>query len=78
MKLVDSLLLFGSLAFLLIWVNKFIYQKASFGETYFLLMIAVGGFLYYVFRKGEDNLRKKEEQDSKPKVENKQPKRKKK
>jgi high-affinity Fe2+/Pb2+ permease len=81
MKLIDSVLLFGSLAFLLIWVNKYIYQKASFGETYFILMMAVSGFLYYVYRKGEDNLKKKKEEEekkSKPKIENKQNKRNKK
>jgi high-affinity Fe2+/Pb2+ permease len=77
MKLVDSILLFGSLAFLLIWVNKYIYQKSSFGETYFILMIAVSGFLYYVYRRGEDNIKKKKEEESKPKVDNKQNKRKK-
>lgn len=56
MKLIDSLLLFGSLAFLLIWVDQYFYKNVGLKDSYFLLMFAVSGFLYYVYRRGVQKL----------------------
>ena len=73
MKLLDSLLLFGSLGFLLVWVKKYIYEKDSFGDSYFILMMAVAGFLWYVYRRGDAKIKKDSE---KPEVKQNQKKRK--
>ncbi len=68
MKLADSLILFGSLGFLLIWVKKYLYEKDSFGDSYFFLMMAVAGFLWYVYRRGTAKMKKDSEESEKPTI----------
>ncbi|MBL0326896.1 MAG: hypothetical protein IPP61_17310 [Cytophagaceae bacterium] len=65
MKLFDSLLLFGSLGLLVIWSDQFIYKNVSFKDSYFLLMFGLGGFLYYVYRRGNSKLKEKDNQKKK-------------
>ena len=59
MKILDSIILFTGLAFLIMWVNEFIYKHATFKDSYFFLMFSLALFLGYVYRRG---LRKIEQQ----------------
>ncbi|MCA0362736.1 MAG: hypothetical protein U0V04_01165 [Spirosomataceae bacterium] len=65
MKLFDSLLLFGSLGLLIIWSDQVIYKNAGFKDSYFLLMFGLGGFLYYVYRRGIKKLNEKDKDKKK-------------
>jgi hypothetical protein len=67
MKLIDSLILFGSLGFLVIWVDQVIYKNVDLKDSYFLLMFALGGFLYYVYRRGVKKMNKDLEDKNKKK-----------
>jgi hypothetical protein len=60
MKLVDAIVLFGSIGFLVIWVDQFIYKKVPFYDTYFLLMLAVSGLLFFLYRRGLQKLKDKQ------------------
>lgn len=60
MKLVDALILFGSIGFLVIWVDQFIYKKVAFSDTYFLLMLSISGLLYFLYRRGVQKLKDKQ------------------
>ncbi len=57
MKLVDVLIFFGSIGFLVIWVDQFIYKGVSFSDTYFLLMLGIGGILFALYRRGIQKLK---------------------
>lgn len=57
MKLVDVLIFFGSIGFLVIWVDQFIYKDVPFSDTYFLLMFGIGGILYALYRRGIQKLK---------------------
>ncbi|MCP9769845.1 hypothetical protein EGI22_18220 [Lacihabitans sp. LS3-19] len=57
MKLLDALILFGSIGFLVIWVDQFIYKGVAFSDTYFLLMLAISGLLYFLYRRGLQKLK---------------------
>ena len=59
MKLIDSIILFSGLAFLVMWVDQFVYKGVSMKDSYFFLMFGLGIFLIYVYRRG---LRKMNEQ----------------
>ncbi len=52
-KIVETLLLFGSLAFLVMWIDQFLYKDAEIKDSYFFLMFAVAGFLIYTYRRGQ-------------------------
>ncbi len=69
MKLIDALILFGSLGFLVIWVDQFLYKGVDLKDSYFLLMFSIVGFLAYVYRKGQNKI--KENQEKKRELENK-------
>jgi hypothetical protein len=60
MKLIDAIVLFGSIGFLVIWVDQFIYKKVAFYDTYFLLMLAVSGLLFFLYRRGLQKLKDKQ------------------
>jgi hypothetical protein len=60
-KYTDTFLLFGSLAFLVMWVNEFIYKGTTMKDSYFFLMFALAGFLYYVYRRGQKKMEEKQE-----------------
>ncbi len=46
MKLIDSILIAITVALLMIFTDQSLRLKHSLGETYFILMLAVGTFLY--------------------------------
>lgn len=64
-KIVETLLLFGSLAFLVMWVDQFLYKDVEIKDSYFFLMFALAGFLFYTYRRGQriqkEKLEKKDE-----------------
>jgi hypothetical protein len=60
MKLLDALILFGSLGLLVIWVDQFIYKDVDLKDSYFFLMLSLAGFLFYVYRRGNRILKDKE------------------
>lgn len=71
-KLVNTLILFGSLAFLVMWIDQFLYKGVSIKDSYFFLMFALAGFLFYTYRRGVRITKEKEEAErnkpqSKPK-----------
>jgi hypothetical protein len=57
MKLLDTLILFGSIGFLVIWVDQFIYKSVSFSDTYFWLMLGLGGIMLALYRRGIQKLK---------------------
>jgi hypothetical protein len=59
-KYLNTLLLFGSLAFLVMWVDQFLYKDVSIKDSYFFLMFALAGFLFYTYRKGVDKQKEAE------------------
>jgi hypothetical protein len=63
-KIVETLLLFGSLAFLVMWVDQFLYKDADIKDSYFFLMFALAGFLFYTYRRGQRIQREKDEKKS--------------
>jgi hypothetical protein len=52
MKLIESLILFASLAMLIMFVDQALYKHVSLKDSYFFLMFAVAGFFYYTYRRG--------------------------
>lgn len=52
-KIIETLLLFGSLAFLVMWVDQFLYKDVEIKDSYFFLMFALAGFLFYTYRRGQ-------------------------
>jgi hypothetical protein len=60
-KIVETLLLFGSLAFLVMWVDQFLYEGADIKDSYFFLMFALAGFLFYTYRRGQRIQKEKDE-----------------
>ena len=52
MKFIDSLILFASLAFVVMWVDQFVYKSVSMKDSYFFLMFGMSGFLFYIYRRG--------------------------
>lgn len=52
MKYINTFLLFGSLALLIMWVDQVVYKGVGIKDSYFFLMFALAGFLAYTYRKG--------------------------
>lgn len=70
-KIVETLLLFGSLAFLVMWVDQFLYKDVDIKDSYFFLMFALAGFLFYTYRRGQRIQKEKlEGKDEEPKKKN--------
>ena len=69
MKLIDVLILFGSIGFLVIWVDQFLYKGVELKDCYYLLMFSILGFLVFVYRKGQHKIEK--DQEKKKELENK-------
>jgi hypothetical protein len=67
-KIIETLLLFGSLAFLVMWVDQFLYKDADIKDSYFFVMFALAGFLFYTYRRGQRIQKEKDE------IKNKEPK----
>lgn len=85
MKYLNTFLLFGSLALLIMWVDQVVYKGVGLKDSYFFLMFALAGFLAYTYRRGtqkqqnlEDEKEEKPEKKAKVKASlgNKKPKRK--
>lgn len=57
-KLLNVIILFGSLAFIVMWVDQFIYKDISLKDSYFFLMFGLAGFFYYIYRRGEQKIKK--------------------
>ena len=68
LKITETLLLFGSLAFLIMWVDQFFYKSVSLKDSYFFLMYAVAGFLFYVYRRGVRKMNEQKEDTSTKKM----------
>lgn len=64
MKLFDSLYCSEVWAFGYL-VRPVYLQNVSFKDSYFLLMFGLGGFLYYVYRRGNSKLKEKDNQKKK-------------
>ncbi len=59
-KYFNTLVLFASLAFLVIWVDLYLYKGEELKYNYFFLMFALAGFLYYTYRRGLDKMKEQE------------------
>ncbi len=66
-KYFDTFLLFGSLALLIIWVDQFIYKGVGLKDSYFFLMFALSGFLFYLYRKGQSKMKEQDKEEPKKK-----------
>jgi len=72
MKLFESIILFASLAFLVMFVDQALYKKVALKDSYFFLMFSVAGFLFYTYKRGLRKIKEKQEaeankKDEKPK-----------
>lgn len=65
MKLIESIILFASLAFLVMFVDQALYKKVPLKDSYFFLMFALAGFLYYTYRRGLRRIKEKQAEDAK-------------
>ncbi|MFD2519263.1 hypothetical protein [Emticicia soli] len=65
MKLIDSIILFASLAFLVMFVDQALYKKVALKDSYFFLMFSLSGFLYYTYRRGLRKIKEKQEENAK-------------
>ncbi|UBM58829.1 hypothetical protein LAG90_18700 [Marinilongibacter aquaticus] len=61
-KYINTLVLFGSLAFLIMWIDRVVYAGEELKYNYFFLMFAIAGLLYYTYRRGLDKMKKDEEE----------------
>lgn len=61
-KYLNTLILFGSLAFLIMWVDRILYKGEELKYNYFFLMFALAGFLFYTYRRGLQKMKEKEEE----------------
>ena len=71
MKLIESLILFASLAMLIMFVDQALYKHVSIKDSYFFLMFSVAGFFYYTYRRGMRIMNEKKEADAKKEVKSK-------
>lgn len=65
MKLIESIILFASLAFLIMFVDQAIYKKAPLSDSYFFLMFSLAGFLFYTYRRGLRKIKEKQADEAK-------------
>jgi hypothetical protein len=65
MKLIESIILFASLAFLIMFVDQALYKKVPLKDSYFFLMFALAGFLYYTYRRGLRKIKEKQAEEAK-------------
>lgn len=64
MKLFDSILLFGSLAMLIMFADQLVYKGVPFFQCSFFLFFGIAGFFYYIYRRGLRIMQQNEEQKS--------------
>ncbi|AFK02329.1 hypothetical protein Emtol_1180 [Emticicia oligotrophica DSM 17448] len=65
MKLVESIILFASLAFMAMFIDQALYKHVPLRDSYFFLMFSVAGFFYYTYRRGLRIMKEKQEQEAK-------------
>lgn len=65
MKLVESIILFASLALLTMFVDQALYKHVPLKDSYFFLMFAIAGFFYYTYRRGMRIMNEKREEEAK-------------
>ncbi len=65
MKLIESLILFASLAMLIMFVDQALYKHVSLKDSYFFLMFSIAGFFYYTYRRGLRLMNEKKEEAAK-------------
>jgi TRAP-type C4-dicarboxylate transport system permease small subunit len=65
MKLIESIILFASLAFLVMFVDQALYKKVPLSDSYFFLMFSLAGFLFYTYRRGLRRIKEKQEEEAK-------------
>ncbi len=65
MKLIESIILFASLAFLTMFVDQALYKQVPLKDSYFFLMFAVAGFFYYMYRRGLRIMQEKKDEEAK-------------
>ena len=68
MKLIESLILFASLAMLIMFVDQALYKHVPLKDSYFFLMFSVAGFFYYTYRRGMRIMNEKKEEEAKKEV----------
>lgn len=69
-KYLNTIILFSSLAFCIMWVDRFLYKGEEMKYNYFFLMFALAGFLWYTYRRGQAKIleeKNKKEEESKSK-----------
>jgi len=71
MKLIESLILFASLALLIMFVDQALYKHVPLKDSYFFLMFSVAGFFYYTYRRGLRLMNEKKEEEVKKDVKSK-------
>lgn len=65
MKLIESLILFASLAMLIMFVDQALYKHVSLKDSYFFLMFSIAGFFYYTYRRGIRIMNEKKDDEAK-------------
>ena len=65
MKLIESIILFASLAFLVMFVDQALYKKVPLSDSYFFLMFSLAGFLFYTYRRGLRKIKEKQAEEAK-------------
>ncbi|GAB3516318.1 hypothetical protein [Emticicia fontis] len=71
MKLIESIILFASLAFLIMFIDQALYKKVPLSDSYFFLMFSLAGFLFYTYRRGLRKIKEKQEAEAEAKKEEK-------
>ena len=71
MKLTESLILFASLAMLIMFVDQALYKHVSLKDSYFFLMFSIAGFFYYTYRRGIRIMNEKKDDEEKKEVKSK-------
>jgi hypothetical protein len=51
------------------WVDQFLYKDVDMKDSYFFLMFALSGFLFYLYRRGQKKIIKDKEEPIKKNLE---------
>jgi hypothetical protein len=69
-KYLNTIILFGSLGLLIIWVDRILYKGEHIKYNYFFLMFALAGFLWYTYRRGVEKIKQEEAEKQQKTVSN--------
>lgn len=64
-KLVDAIILFVGLGFIVMFVDQVIYKKGRFSDSYFFLMFGIGAILTFLYRRGNQILKENDQKGKK-------------